>query len=339
VFAEVDNDVDATPIADSIGEMLGSRLPGAHGIAVREVAPVFGGNARQAWSATATWHDQAAGEDQTESLILLVRRAGSQVQTDPRSELGVLDGLAEQGVRAPRVWGFDLDGHLLGDPAVLLERLPGSADPVAYLRAEPEVGRARTLDLARAAAELHAAQPANEWLESGEPQLEIWRRQFLTARLEPVPALGYVFDWLSDHPVHTARPVLVHGDFRTGNVLYDGDRITGVLDWEMAHLGHPAEDLAWAYRALWSPERFVPLDEFVAAYTAAGGADIDADALRWHRVFCEAKFATISLLAARSVVDGASRNLRLIDRAATVLPAVRRCLDWIGVPALQENRC
>jgi aminoglycoside phosphotransferase (APT) family kinase protein len=333
----VDNEVDPAPIADSIGEMLSSRLPDAHGIEVRDVARVFGGNARQAWSATASWHGPDG--DRTESLILLVRRAGSQVQTDPRSELSVLDGLAEKGVRAPRVWGHDPDGHLLGDPAVLLERLPGSADAAAYLRAEHEVGRARTLDLARAAAELHAVEPATDGLEAEEPQLAVWHRQFLAARLEPLPALGWVFDWLANHLVAPARPVVVHGDFRPGNVLYSENRITGVLDWEMTHLGHPAEDLAWAYRALWSPERFVPLEEFVATYAAAGGADIDAEALRWHRVFCEVKFATISLLAARSVVDGSSQNLRLIDRAATVLPAVRRCLDWIGVPALQESTC
>jgi aminoglycoside phosphotransferase (APT) family kinase protein len=337
VDADIDPEIEAAPIADSIGEMLSTRLPDAHGIEVRDVARVFGGNARQAWSATATWRDSL--RDQTESLIRMVRRAGSQVQTDPRWELAVLDGLAEQGVRAPRVWGHDLDGHLLGDPAVLLQRLSGSADAVAYLRAEPEVGRARTLDLARAAAELHAVEPAIDALEPGEPQLEMWQRQFLAARLEPLPALGWVFDWLADHQLPPARPVLVHGDFRPGNVLYAEDRITGVLDWEMAHLGHPAEDLAWAYRALWSPQRFVPLKEFLATYTASGGADISVEALRWHRVFCEAKFATISLLAARSVVDGASHNLRLIDRAATVVPAVRRCLDWIGAPDRQEAAC
>lgn len=335
--AEVEPLVDGAPIADSIGEMLWARLSGAHGIEVRDVAPVFGGNARRAWSATASWQDPRG--DRSESLILLVRRAGSQVQTDPRCELAVLDGLAEQGVRAPRVWGHDLDGHLLGDPAVLLQRLPGGADPVAYLRAEPDVGRARTLDLARAAAELHAVDPATHRLAPVEPQLVMWHRQFLAARLEPLPALGWVFDWLADHQTDPARPVLVHGDFRPGNVLYSDDRITGVLDWEMAHVGHPAEDLAWAYRALWSPERFVPLEEFVAAYTAAGGAEIDVDTLRWHRVFAEAKFATISLLAARSVVDGTSDSLRLIDRATTVVPAVRRCLGWIDATVREEASC
>jgi aminoglycoside phosphotransferase (APT) family kinase protein len=337
VDKEVDDGVDPASIADSIGEMLSSRLSDARGIEVRDVARVFGGNARRAWSATATW--RLADADQSESVILLVRRVGSQVRTDPRCELVVLDGLAEQGVRAPRVWGHDLDGYLLGAPAVLLERLPGSADAVAYLRAQPEIGRARTLDLARAAAELHAVTPATAGLEPGESQLPMWHRQFLTARLEPLPGLGWVFDWLADHPVAPARPVLVHGDFRPGNVLYSGDRITGVLDWEMAHIGHPAEDLAWAYRALWSPQRFVPLEEFVATYTSAGGPDIDADTLRWHQVFSEVKFATISLLAARSVIDRSSQNLRLIDRATTVIPAVRRCLNWIGVPARQEAIC
>ena len=108
-----------------------------------------------------------------------------------------------------------------------------------------------------------------------------------------------------------------------------GDRITALLDWEMAHVGDPVEDIAWAYRAFWSPERFVPLPEFVATYEAAADVAVGADRLLWHRVFCEVKFATISLAAARSVVDGRSGNLRLIDRARTVAPALVQSLDWI----------
>jgi aminoglycoside phosphotransferase (APT) family kinase protein len=320
--------MDTAVIVEGISEMLATRLTDAESIDVHDVTRVFGGNARQAWAATATWRDPNGPH--TEPLILLVRKAASQVRTDPRCELAVLDGLAGQKVRAPQVWGHDLEGHLLGNPSVLLERLPGSADPVNFLRAEPEVGRARTLDLARALAELHAAAATTVPVDAGEPQLELWYRQFLQARLEPHPTLAWIFDWLADRLVTVDRPVVVHGDFRPGNVLYSGDRITGLLDWEMAHLGHPAEDLAWAYRAMWSPERFVPLEEFVAAYADAGGTAIDAQTLRWHRIFSEVKFATISLLAARSVLDGSSHNLRLIDRAATVLPAARRCLDWIA---------
>ncbi|HVE23764.1 MAG TPA: phosphotransferase family protein [Sporichthya sp.] len=316
--------MEDSQVADGIAELLGTWVPDAADVRVSGVARVFGGNARRAWSASAAWHD--ADGPHAEDVILLVRLPGSQVRTDPADELRHLTGLAEQGVRAPRVWAHDAEGHLFGMPAVLLQRLPGTADAVAFLRADPDVGRARTLDLARAAAELHAVPVSG----TADPQLARWREQFVAARLEPHPTLGWLFDWLADRRPTPQRTVVVHGDFRVGNVLYDGPRITGLLDWEMAHLGDPAEDVAWAYRALWSPTRFVALDEFVAAYTEAGGAPIEAASLLWHRVFCELKFAAISLQAARSVVDGSSTNLRLADRARTVVPAVEACLSWIA---------
>lgn len=319
--------IDDARVRECLSELLGTTLPDARDLRIEAVTRVFGGNARRAWSSTARWSD--AGGEHRENLILLVRLPGSQVKTDPDDEIRYLTGLAEQGVRAPRVWAHDRDGYLLGTPAVLLQRMTGTADPVEYLRAAPELGRARTLDLARAAAELHAATPA-DGSYSPDAQLEHWRDQFLANRLEPLPALGWLFDWLADHQRAPDHIAVVHGDFRVGNVLYDGARITGILDWEMAHLGDPVEDLAWAYRSLWSPRRFCDLSEFLDAYTAAGGRPVDAETLLWHRVFCEVKFAAISLAAARSVVEGTSTNLRLADRARTVVPSVQLCLSWIA---------
>jgi aminoglycoside phosphotransferase (APT) family kinase protein len=315
-------DLDPAAVADGIMRL----LAGAEEVTLSQPEQVFGGNARLAWSCEASWVE--GGARRTESLILLVRGVGSQVTTDPAWEVAVLERVVPQGVRAPRVWAHDLGGELLGGPAVLLELLPGRADPVAWLKGDPEVGRARTLDLARALAELHRADPSG--LPASEPLVELWRNRFLASRLEPLPALSWLFDWLTDHETEPERAAVVHGDFRPGNVLYEDDRITALLDWELAHLGDPVEDLAWAYRAFWSPERFVPLPEFVGTYEAAAGVTVAAKRLLWHRVFCEVKFATISLQAARSVVDGRSRNLRLIDRARTVAPALAQSLDWIA---------
>jgi aminoglycoside phosphotransferase (APT) family kinase protein len=326
----------ASDLAAGIATVLRQRLPPGTPVAVSPPERAFGGNARQAWTCAASWQDGSGRH--AEELILLVRGAGSQVRTDPAREFGALDGLAQAGVRAPRIWGHDPDGRLFGGPAVLLERLPGRTDAVEYLRADPAAGRARTLDLALALAELHAAPvPALDGdrspsapLQLARSQLVQWNEQFEEARREPCPTLSWLFGWLADHLVEPTRPVLVHGDFRVGNVLFRGDRITGILDWEMAHVGDPGEDLAWAYRALWSPERFVPLDEFAAVYEAAGGVRVPADALRWHRVFGEVKFAVISLRASRSFADGTAGNLRLVDRARTVIPAVRRGLGWVA---------
>jgi aminoglycoside phosphotransferase (APT) family kinase protein len=316
------SDLDSAAVAEGITRLLAGNAE----ITLSQPVRVFGGNARLAWSCEASWVE--GGARRTEPLILLVRGAGSQVTADPAWEVAVLERVVPQGVRAPRVWAHDLGGELLGGPAVLLERLPGRADPVAWLTGDPEVGRARTLDLARALAELHGADPGG--LPASEPLVDLWRDRFLAGRLEPLPALSWLFDWLTDHETEPERAAVVHGDFRPGNVLYEDDRITALLDWEMAHVGDPVEDLAWAYRAFWSPERFVPLSEFVATYEAAAGVEVGANRLLWHRVFCEVKFATISVAAARSVTDGRSHNLRLIDRARSVAPALAQGLDWIA---------
>jgi aminoglycoside phosphotransferase (APT) family kinase protein len=313
----------SSDLAAGIAGLLRETLAGNPRVAVTDPVRTFGGNARQAWSCSASWSD--GGIDREEPLILLIRDTGSQVETDPAAEFAALEGLADQGVRAPRIWAQDPSGEVFGGSAVLLERLTGRTDAVEFLGADHETGRSRTLDLARAAAELHAASFSG----AGESQVAHWRRQFEGTRLEPYPTIGWLFDWLDDHYVAPAREALVHGDFRPGNVLFDEGRIVGILDWEMAHVGDPLEDLAWAYRSLWSPKRFVPIEEFVTAYEEAGGGPVDLSALRWNRVLCELKFAVISLRASRSFVDGTSQNLRLIDRGRTVIPSMRRCLGWI----------
>lgn len=134
--------------------------------------------------------------------------------------------------------------------------------------------------------------------------LRTWRGRFEEARLEPLPA--------------PTRAVLVHGDLRLGNFLHDGNDVTLLLDWELAHWGDPAEDIAWMYRRLWSPEAFLPLADALAVYEAAGGAPPERSRLQWYRVFAEARLAVISLTAVRRFADGRTRNLRHGGRRSMV---------------------
>ena len=68
----------------------------------------------------------------------------------------------------------------------------------------------------------------------------------------------------------------------------------------MVHLGDPVEDLGWVYRALWSPARSLPFEDFLAAYARGRRRVLDPDHLRWYEMFCEFKHSVISLTAARS---------------------------------------
>ena len=180
---------------------------------------------------------------------------------------------------------LDADGSGLGAPTVIMERVPGVTDILA-LRAPEPAGRNRAIALAfaDAAAKLHNVDVAGlDFL--GTPtrenaaaiQVGIWEAQFLKHRMEPHPAIAFAFQWLKANAPVAERISLVHGDYRLGNFLFEGERITALLDWEMAHLGDPAEDIAWAYRALWTPEMHVlPLDFVRRPLSAAGGIDGEA---------------------------------------------------------------
>ena len=98
--------------------------------------------------------------------------------------------------------------------------------------------------------------------------------------------------WLADHlPPDPPQLSLVHGDFRHGNLMIDENGLAGVLDWELAHLGDPMEDLAWLCVPSW---RFGEIENPVggfgqrealfAAYEAAGGASVDAVRVRFWEV-------------------------------------------------------
>jgi aminoglycoside phosphotransferase (APT) family kinase protein len=96
---------------------------------------------------------------------------------------------------------------------------------------------------------------------------------------QPSAAFEVAFRYLEDHLPAAREPVLVHGDFRTGNLLVDNEGIRAVLDWELCHAGSPIEDLGWCCVAAWRFGRlrdrvggFASVAELRASYLAHGGS-------------------------------------------------------------------
>jgi aminoglycoside phosphotransferase (APT) family kinase protein len=109
----------------------------------------------------------------------------------------------------------------------------------------------------------------------------------------PRPVLDLAFRWLGERcPPDPAEMKLVHGDFRNGNLMIGPDGVRAVLDWEIAHVGDPMEDLGWMCTAPW---RFGQMDKPVggfgeredlwAGYEAAGGAPVQRDHALWWEVY------------------------------------------------------
>jgi aminoglycoside phosphotransferase (APT) family kinase protein len=110
---------------------------------------------------------------------------------------------------------------------------------------------------------------------------------------------------------------VLHGDYRLGNLLVDDQGLVAALDWELAHLGDPLEDLAWFSIRAWAfggPGEVAgvgTVDELLRAYEAATGETVDVDAFRWWRAFETLRWGVICMLQAHTHLSGASRSVEL----------------------------
>jgi len=95
---------------------------------------------------------------------------------------------------------------------------------------------------------------------------------------EPHPAFELALRWLAIYRPEPVASAVLHGDFRLDNLMVDETGLVAVLDWELAHVGDPVQDLAWLCVRSWrfgSPLPAAGLgtrEQLVEAYTAAGGA-------------------------------------------------------------------
>ncbi|MCU1344952.1 MAG: aminoglycoside phosphotransferase, partial [Acidimicrobiia bacterium] len=106
-------------------------------------------------------------------------------------------------------------------------------------------------------------------------------------------------------PRDDSRPSLVHGDVGAGNFMSDGGKVTAMLDWELAHVGDPHEDMAW----LWMRGTHTPFGDpqkRLAEYEAAAGWSLDAQRLQWHLAFVMWKSSAGMYAATKAPVDQAT---------------------------------
>lgn len=158
----------------------------------------------------------------------------------------------------------------------------------------------------------------------------------------PKPVFELALQWLKAHaPADPPRLSLVHGDFRNGNIVVDESGLRAVLDWEMAHLGDPMEDLGWLCVNSW---RFGHVDlpvggfgrreELFAGYRDGGGT-VDAEKVRYWEVFGTLKWGVICGSMAQSYLSGAERN---VERAAIGRRASEAEIDLLCLLAPRQRQ-
>jgi aminoglycoside phosphotransferase (APT) family kinase protein len=135
---------------------------------------------------------------------------------------------------------------------------------------------------------------------------------------EPHPAFELAMRWLEDEIPPQPRRSLVHGDFRNGNLIVGPDGIQAVLDWELAHVGDPLEDLGWLCVKSWrfgvvdkAVGGFGHIEELCAAYEAAGGRGADPERVRYWIAMGTLRWGVICQMQAFTHRSGMSRSVEL----------------------------
>ena len=280
------------------------------------ISPIPGGASRETWL--------VAGGD---SRWVLRRDPEGSVSLVPLAdEFSLIARAREMGVPVPEPLVYEADGGRFGSPGMLMSFVEGTSVAPRILRMD-EFARVRERlpgQLAEALAGIHSLTqldvdgilpPAGD--DPALAQIAEWERQ-LDEIGEPLPAIELGLRWLRANAPQPAEPRLVHGDFRLGNFIVDEEGLASVIDWELAHLGDPAEDIGWLCIRSWrfgNDDRPVAgvgrLDEFIGAYEEAGGMPVDRDRVRYWEAFGNVKWAVICARQAHDHLTGVRRNHEL----------------------------
>ncbi|MEX1008698.1 MAG: phosphotransferase family protein, partial [Acidimicrobiia bacterium] len=265
-------------------------------------------------------------------LVLRCEGGGSFAGTEisPTKEAVVYRALEHTDVPAPRVVGLAPDGA-----ALLMERVPGSGDFTDL----DERTRGETMrSFIDALAALHSLDVDTLTLDGfrrprgaedhARLDLEMWARLADDHVADLDPLVRYGGAWLHAHaPDAVERTVLVQGDTGPGNFVFEHGRVTGIVDWEFAHIGDPMDDWAWLDMRMPGAD----LTELQDRYSHATGIAVDHERIRYYRAAVDYRCAvTTSLAVSRG---GGARGWApyLLVTERYVLGLAERLSDLLGI--------
>jgi aminoglycoside phosphotransferase (APT) family kinase protein len=284
-------------------------------VTVENLRALTGGASRTTWA-----FDASTGADRRP----LILRTGppddihASMELEARSQAAA----AAAGAPVPHILVADDSPAALGNPFLICNEIKGETIVRRIQRqldaGDGQAGRARLLrQCAQALAAIHRADNSDPAL-AREDQLAEWRAR-LDAMGDTTATFEWAFRWLAAHRAPAAPPVLVHGDFRMGNLIVDGSDLAAVLDWELVHVGDPYEDLAWFCVRAWrfgapagqGAGGLGSIDDFLRAYEDASGTPVDREAFHWWLVLATLRWGVICRYQAERHLSGQTRSVEL----------------------------
>lgn len=306
-------------------ELLKNRLVAAFERHQGKSAKIEGLKPLSAGASAATWRFDLVRDDTAVPMVAQLFTGENQfaASVDKHTQALVQQCAFESGIPTPRVELIFDEEDGVGEGFVSEFRQGETLGQRIVRDAEFEIARNRmTAQCARILAAIHEMDtrklPA---LPDHDPATMV-ETLLVTHRSygQRIPTFDLAFRWLADRASSRNAGVPVHGDFRNGNFIVNESGIAFVLDWEVAHLGDPHEDLGWLCMNAW---RFGRIDKPVggfgerkqlyADYEAASGKRIDPELVRFWEVYGTLKWGVVCQWFANQYMTG---EVRTLERAA-----------------------
>jgi aminoglycoside phosphotransferase (APT) family kinase protein len=324
---------------------------GAQAVEITRIERLSGGAIQENLVVDARFRGGRLAGDQR--LVLRTPAAtGVPSSLPPLAEFAILQAAYTAGVTVPEPLFASLTGDGFGKPFFVMRRLEGTAAAQRITR-DPAVDAASAAiadTLGRELARAHRIRPPRPDLAflappgSVGPERQLAQfRGYLDSHSNPRPVLEWGIRWLETHLPPAGETVLCHHDFRTGNYMLDGTRLSGILDWEFAGWGDPHEDIGWFCCKGW---RFARIDReaggiadrapFYRGYEAESGRRIEPQRVFFWEVLASVRWAIIALQQSDRHMLGGERNLDLAltgRRATECELEILMLLDPGGAPA------
>lgn len=284
--------MDDTAFAERLETLCRTKLGGTG--PMTQLKRLSGGASMQSWRFA--WGDET----------LILRRMPEGLKADDAAidsgaldldgQADVIESAVAHGVMAPAVRARLAAEDGLGEGFIMACAL-GEALPQVLLRDPAYAGALEGLprQWAEQLAAIHTIAPANlpaalTYRSPAQMLGDLEARWRALGGVSPIYALA--FGWLERALPEPVEPRLCHGDFRMGNLLITPDGLSAVLDWELAHLGDPVQDLAFGCIPSWRFGRygkvlggFAQPEEMLTHYEAITGAKVDPARFRFWLVY------------------------------------------------------
>jgi aminoglycoside phosphotransferase (APT) family kinase protein len=254
------------------------------------------------------------------------------LRTDNAATLAVSHGRAQEyallraafaaGVTVPEPLFLCEDPAVTGAPFFVMQRVAGTAAAHRVVRSDTLGGgrEACARALGRELARIHAIRPPRDDLAFlGAPPADpclafvAAQRAALDRQRHPRPALEWGLRHLERTAPAPVPAVLVHNDFRTGNIMLDEHGVTAVLDWEFSVWSDPHADLGWLCAKCWRFGNDVQEAGGVGPRAALyeGYGSVDDARVRWWELAAHVRWASIAVDQAERHISGIERNIEL----------------------------